>query len=165
MSVGIPVISASPRIDFDSFRRLSVASLVAAFVGPGTSRHHDHHRAILPPMKFLRTLLVLLLCAVLPLTGLAANCTAGDCPMQQPCAMTMHGAMPNCDSMHSSHGGKAKGTSCEMNAQCHIGSQSIPAAPLQVTRPAGFSSPIVFSYTQVLPVREPSGLWRPPRAV
>jgi hypothetical protein len=121
--------------------------------------------AILPPMKLLRIFLVLLLCAVLPLTGLAASGMTGDCPMQQSGAMEMYGAMPNCNSMKSSHDGKAKGTFCKMTAQCQIGSQSIPATSLQITRPASFSSPVVFSYTQVLPMREPSGLWRPPRAV
>jgi hypothetical protein len=120
-------------------------------------------------MKLLRTFLVLLLCAVLPLTGLAASGLTGECPMQQSGAMAMQGDMPavmsGCDAMKSSPGGKAKGMFCKMSAQCQIGCQSLPAAAPQLTRPSSFSSPVVFRYAQVLPVREPGGLWRPPRAL
>jgi hypothetical protein len=69
--------------------------------------------------------------------------------------------------MKSSTAGKAKGKAvfCKMTAQCQIGGQYLPVAALEVTRPAGLSSAIVFNYAQSLTVREPAGLWRPPRAI
>ena len=120
-------------------------------------------------MKLLRTFLLLLLCAVLPISGLAASGLVGECPMQQSMGMgnggEMSATMPDCDSMKSSSAGKAKGVFCKMSAQCQIGCQYLPVATLEVTRPAGFSSSVVFNYAQSLSDREPAGLWRPPRAI
>ncbi|WP_206997196.1 hypothetical protein [Trinickia mobilis] len=120
-------------------------------------------------MKILRTFLVLLLCAVLPLTGLAAGCVTGECSMQQSMAMDdgsdMSATMPSSDLMKSSTGGKAKGVLGKMTAQCQIGCLYLPVTTLEVTRPAGLSSPVVFNYAQSLIVREQGGLWRPPRSL
>ncbi|CAB3970387.1 hypothetical protein BCO9919_04285 [Burkholderia cenocepacia] len=129
-------------------------------------------------MKFLRTLILLLLCAVLPISGLAASGLAGECPMmQQGMSMSMSMSMdmdagmsadtPGCDSMQSSSAGKAhakaKGTACKLTAQCQFGSLYHPAARAEVSRPAAFASTVAFHYAQILPVRDPNGLWRPPR--
>lgn len=120
-------------------------------------------------MKFLRTLLLLLLCAVLPISGLAASGLTGECPMQMSMssdkASAMSSAMPDCEMMKSSQPEKAKGFFCKATAQCQLGSLYHPAPRAEVTRPAGLSSPVVFVYAQSLTVGEPAGLWRPPRAI
>lgn len=126
-------------------------------------------------MKLLRTFILLLLCAVLPISGLAASGLTGECPMQHTMSMeadagmTMSADMSDCDSMKSPSAGsakakaKAKGMACKITAQCQFGSLYHPAARADVSRPAAFASTIVFHYTQSVPVRDPSGLWRPPR--
>ncbi|MBB5428304.1 hypothetical protein HDG40_006491 [Paraburkholderia sp. JPY158] len=118
-------------------------------------------------MKLLRTLFLLLLCAVLPISGLAASGMAGECPMQQPTAMDdgMSAAMPGCDSMKSTSPDKAKGGFCKVTAQCQFGSLYYPAVTATISHPTYVGSRVVFHYAQSLVVREPGGLWRPPRAV
>lgn len=73
--------------------------------------------------------------------------------------------MPGCETMKTSQPGKAKGFSCKVTAQCQLGNLYYPVSATEVTRPAGLSSPVVFHYAQSLSVREPAGLWRPPRAI
>jgi len=123
--------------------------------------------AIIPLMKFLRTLLLLLLCAALPLSGLAASGLTGECPMQTSVSAgdgsVMSSDMPDCESMGSSQPEKAKGSFCKATAQCQLGSLYHPVSTPEVARPAGLSSPVVFHYVDSLSVREPAGLWRPPR--
>ncbi|MGC3024468.1 hypothetical protein ACPUER_04815 [Burkholderia sp. DN3021] len=126
-------------------------------------------------MKLLRTFILLLLCAVLPISGLAASGLTGECPMQHTMSMEADTGMKTsadmsyCDSMKSpatdsaKAKAKAKGMACKVTAQCQFGSLYHPAARADVTRPAAFASTIVFHYTQSVPVRDPSGLWRPPR--
>lgn len=125
-------------------------------------------------MKFLRTIILLLLCAVLPISGLAASGLAGECPMMQQGMSTsmdmdagMSADMPGCDSMKSSSTdkahAKAKGMACKLTAQCQFGSLYHPAARAEVSRPAAYASTVAFHYAQILPVRDPNGLWRPPR--
>ncbi|RQU38349.1 hypothetical protein DF147_23675 [Burkholderia cenocepacia] len=128
-------------------------------------------------MKLLRTFVLLLLCAVLPITGLAASGLTGECPMQQTMSMeadtgmkmAMSADMRGCDSMqpssadHAKAKAKAKGMACKVTAQCQFGSLYHPAARADVSRPAAFASTIVFHYTQSVPARDPNGLWRPPR--
>ncbi|HDR9510218.1 hypothetical protein C5615_28425 [Burkholderia cepacia] len=128
-------------------------------------------------MKLLRTFILLLLCAVLPISGLAASGLTGECPMQHTMSMeadtgmsmTMSADMSDCDSMKSPSASsakakaKAKAMACKVTAQCQFGSLYHPAGRVDVTRPAAFASTIVFHYTQSVPVRDPSGLWRPPR--
>jgi len=125
--------------------------------------------AIIRAMKLLRTLLLLLLCAVLPISGLAASGLTGDCPMQMSMAAEDGGAMssemPGCETMKSPQPGKAKGFLCKVTAQCQLGSLYHPVSTTEVTRPAGLSIPVVFHYAQSLTVRELAGLWRPPRAI
>jgi hypothetical protein len=123
-------------------------------------------------MKFIRTLFVLLLCAMLPITGLAASGLTGECPMQQQSAATqdadsMADAMPGCDSMTPSQGGKtSKAGFCKMTAQCGFGSLYYSGANASIVRHAApASSRIVFHYSQSLSIRAPDGLWRPPRSV
>ena len=77
----------------------------------------------------------------------------------------MSSDMPGCETMKSSQPGKAKGFFCKVTAQCQLGSLYHAVSSTEVTRPAGLSSPVVFHYAQSLPVREPAGLWRPPRAI
>ncbi|WP_027812990.1 hypothetical protein [Burkholderia cenocepacia] len=122
-------------------------------------------------MKLLRTFILLLLCAVLPITGLAASGLTGECPMQHTMSMDadmgMSAEMSDCDSMQppsADHAkAKAKGMACKVTAQCQFGSLYHPAARADVNRPAAFASTIVFHYTQSVPARDPNGLWRPPR--
>ncbi|PCE34049.1 hypothetical protein [Burkholderia ubonensis] len=122
-------------------------------------------------MKLLRTIILLLLCAVLPVSGLAASGLTGACPMQHTMSMEgdagMSADMPGCDSMKSTSmdKAKAKGAFCKSTAQCQFGSLYHPAAKAEISRPAAFASPVVFHYAQSLSVREPNGLWRPPRAI
>ncbi|MXN79002.1 hypothetical protein GR157_30285 [Burkholderia sp. 4701] len=122
-------------------------------------------------MKLLRTFILLLLCAVLPVTGLAASGLTGECPMQHTMSMAddaaMSADMPGCDSMQSkstsTDKSKAKATLCKPTAQCQFGSLYHPAPRADISRPAAFAGPVVFHYTQSLPNRDPNGLWRPPR--
>src|ERR1700754_4416519 len=79
-------------------------------------------------MKFIRTLFVLLLCAMLPISGLAASGLTGECPMQPQSdapldAGGMADAMPGCDAMKPSPvGTTSKAGFCKMTAQCGFGS-------------------------------------------
>jgi hypothetical protein len=119
-------------------------------------------------MKILRTLLVLLLCVMLPLSGLAASGTAGPCPMESPMTAdtaAMSADMSSCDSMSptSSEHGKSKVSLCKVSAQCQMGSLYHPVSTPTVTRPAGSFVPVSFHYTQSLSIRAPDGLWRPPQ--
>jgi hypothetical protein len=118
-------------------------------------------------MKIFRTLILLLLCAMLPLSGLAASGTIGECPMQQSMAMDngMSAVMPGCDSMKSTSSDKAKGGFCKVTAQCQFGSLYYPASGATISHPTAVRSPVVFHYAQSLSVREPGGLWRPPRTI
>ncbi|WP_326489794.1 hypothetical protein [Paraburkholderia sp. ZP32-5] len=108
---------------------------------------------------------------MLPFTGLAASGLAGECPMQQSAAKQdadgMAHAMPGCDSMQPSQGGKpSKAGFCKMTAQCGFGSLYYSGSGAGVIRrslPA--SSRIVFHYSQSLSIRAPDGLWRPPRSL
>jgi hypothetical protein len=130
-------------------------------------------RAIIAAMKWLRTFILLLLCAVLPLSGLAASGLTGECPMQSTMSMdtdagmSMSADMSGCDSMKASAAdstkAKAKGMACKLTAQCQFGSLYHPAARADVGRPAAYTSTIVFHYAQSVPIRDPNGLWRPPR--
>ncbi len=118
----------------------------------------------------LRSLLVLLLCAMLPLSGLAASGLAGQCPMMQAGMAggggnTMSAEMAGCDAMQSAAPGKAKGSLCKMTAQCQVGSLYHPVSVPVTHRPTGLFSPIVFHYTQSLVVHTLDGLWRPPRSL
>lgn len=136
-------------------------------------RHGAGRRAIIAAMKWLRTFILLLLCAVLPISGLAASGLTGECPMQHTMSMeadagtSMSADMSDCDSMKASPTdttkAKAKGMACKVTAQCQFGSLYHPAARADVSRPAAFASTIVFHYAQSVPVRDPNGLWRPPR--
>ncbi|WP_321963488.1 hypothetical protein [Paraburkholderia sp. J7] len=120
-------------------------------------------------MKILRTLLVLLLCAMLPLSGLAATGMAGECPMQQ--SMPMHddgsasAAMSGCDMMKSSPASKAKGGFCKSTAQCQFASIYYPPAQASVSHPMAVARQVVFHYAESFAAHVPAGLWRPPQAI
>ena len=81
-------------------------------------------------MKLLRTFILSLLCAVLPISGLAASGLTGECPMQQTMSMgadaSMSGDMPGRDLMKSSSVDKAKAKSvfCKVTADFGDGDQS-----------------------------------------
>ena len=117
--------------------------------------------------EFFRTLLILLLCAVLPISGLAASGMAGEYPMHQTMSRDdgMSVAMPGCDSMKSTSTEKAKGGFCKVNAQCQFGSLYYPTVTATVSHPPSVGSRVVFHYAQALSIREPGSLWRPPRAI
>ena len=122
-------------------------------------------------MKLLRTFILLLLCAMLPISGMAASGLTGDCPMQQTMSMntdsSMSADMPGCDLMKSASAGhaKMKGVFCKVTAQCQFGSLYHPTVQVSVSRPAALVSPVIFHYADSLPSRDPNGLWRPPRLV
>jgi hypothetical protein len=121
-------------------------------------------------MKLLRTLLLLLLCAVLPISGLAASGLVGECPMQSSVAMqdgsTMSATVSSCDSMKPSADGKAKAGFCKMTAQCQFSSLYYPGVNVAVSRPAApLDRVVLFHYSQSLSIRAPDGLWRPPRSL
>ncbi|KVV52978.1 hypothetical protein WT27_27835 [Burkholderia territorii] len=122
-------------------------------------------------MSLLRIFILSLLCAMLPISGLAASGLIGECPMQQTMSLGadsgMSSDMPDCDSMKPSpvDKAKAKGVSCKVTAQCQFGSIYHPAAKTDISRPAAFGTSVIFLYTQSLPIRDPNGLWRPPRLI
>jgi hypothetical protein len=121
-------------------------------------------------MNLLRTFLVLLLCAMLPLSGLAATGLTGACPMQPAIADSSH-AMPvgmsGCDSMSPSSGeqDKTKVSLCKVTAQCQMGSLYHPVSAPSIVRPAGLFFSPSFQYAASLSIREPDGPWRPPRSL
>jgi hypothetical protein len=120
-------------------------------------------------MKFLRTLILLLLCAVLPISGLAASGLAGECPMQQSTPMPDDGAvsvdMHGCDMMKSSTPGKAKGVFCKATAQCQFASIYYAPVKATVSHPMAVSNQLAFHYAESFAGRVPGGLWRPPRTI
>jgi hypothetical protein len=120
-------------------------------------------------MKFLRTLLLVLLCAALPISGLAASGLTGECPMQMSMGSDdgspMSSEMPGCETMKSSPAGKAKGFFCKATAQCQFGSLYHPVSSPVAVRPAGSFVPVSFHYAQALSIRELDGLWRPPQSL
>ncbi|MEK6350142.1 MAG: hypothetical protein V4764_21850 [Burkholderia sp.] len=120
-------------------------------------------------MRLLRTLLVLLLCIALPLDALAASGLTGACPMHDDAmqgAMPAMAAMSGCDGMATLPPGKRNACdhACKMSAQCQFGSLHHPAVLTEARRPAALILPIRFHYAATLAVRDPNGLWRPPRA-
>lgn len=120
-------------------------------------------------MRLLRTLLVLLLCIALPLDALAASGLTGACPMHDgPAtqgAMPAMAAMSGCDGMATVPPARQKACdhACKMSAQCQFGSLHYPAAFAEARRPAALILPVRFHYAATLAVRDPNGLWRPPR--
>lgn len=81
---------------------------------------------------------------------------------------TLSQAMPGCESMATSlsQDNKSKDSLCKMTVQCQMGCMTIPvSAPGGIARTAGAYRPMFFHYTQSLFVREPDGLWKPPRAL
>ncbi|ASL45224.1 hypothetical protein bAD24_I17260 [Burkholderia sp. AD24] len=123
-------------------------------------------------MKILRTLLVLLLCAMLPLSGLAASGATGSCPMESTMSgnlAAMSADMPGCDSMQSTSGEpgkeKSKVSLCKVTAQCQMGSLYHPVSSPSVARPAGPFVPVSFHYAPSFSFRAPDGLWRPPQSL
>jgi hypothetical protein len=121
-------------------------------------------------MKILRTLLVLMLCAMLPLSGLAASGATGQCPMEAATtgnAATLQADKAGCDAMAPASGqhGKSKASLCKVTAQCQMGSLYHPISSPTVVRPAGPFVPVSFHYAESLSIREPDGPWRPPRSL
>jgi len=121
-------------------------------------------------MKFLRTMLLLLLCAMLPISGLAASGATGECPMQEVMSDdsgAMAADMPGCEMMTatSSEHGKSKSSLCKVTAQCQIGSLYHPVSSPSVVRPAGSFIPLSFHYAESFSFRAPDGLWRPPQSL
>jgi hypothetical protein len=121
-------------------------------------------------MKMLRALFVLLLCAMLPLSGLAASGLMGYCPMQAAMgddSRAMSADMAGCESMTPTSGehGKSKASLslCKVTAQCQMGSLYHPVSAPTVVRPIGSFFPVSFQYAESLSIRAPDGLWRPPQ--
>jgi hypothetical protein len=113
---------------------------------------------------------LLLLCVMLPISGLAASGLTGQCPMETMMAGdtdAMSADMSGCDSMKpmSSDHGKSKSSLCKLTAQCQVGSLYHPVSSPVVVRPAGSFLPVSFYYVESLSIREPDGPWRPPRTL
>ncbi|WP_404606325.1 hypothetical protein [Caballeronia udeis] len=87
--------------------------------------------------------------------------------MSHDSGSTISAAMPDCESMAMAAGqnSKSKDSPCKMTVQCQIGCMSIPVSAPAIARSAGAYRPMFFHYTQSLFVREPDGLWKPPRAL
>lgn len=120
-------------------------------------------------VSILRAFFVLLLCVMLPMSGLAASGLTARCPMQADMSnlsgSSVSTEMPDCDAMQStSSPDTTKRPSCKMTAQCQMGSLYHATAAPTMHRSAGFVSPVVFHYRQSLFVHNVSGgVWRPPR--
>jgi hypothetical protein len=86
-------------------------------------------------------------------------------------SMDMPESMAGCESMASESGytpdqhGKSKSPLCKMGVQCQIGCMTIPASVPSVARTAQAYRPVFFHASQTLFVREPDGLWKPPRSL
>ncbi|EIF81473.1 hypothetical protein BP354A_1278, partial [Burkholderia pseudomallei 354a] len=63
----------------------------------------------------------------------------------------------------SGKSGEAANVFCKVMVQCQFGSLYHPMPAADVARPASPGRPLVFHYAKSLTVREPGGLWRPPR--
>ncbi|VVD76484.1 hypothetical protein PPN31114_00899 [Pandoraea pneumonica] len=119
-------------------------------------------------MKFLRICCLFLLCAVLPISGLAASGLTGACPMQMSPsaddgAMAMD--MAGCDSMKAPDGAKLKAPFCKATVQCQLGSLYHPVDLPSANRPFGPMTSVTFAYADSLSVRAPDGPWRPPTSL
>ncbi len=85
---------------------------------------------------------MLLLCAMLPLSGLAASGATGQCPMEATMTgntASVQADMPDCDAMApaSSQHGKSKVSLCKATTQCQMGSLYHPVSSPTVVRPVG----------------------------
>lgn len=122
-------------------------------------------------MKTVRAIIILLLCLVLPISGLAATGSVGWCPMQASSDTGSHdsattpAAMPDCTMVTASHGDKAKPTQCKYMAQCAMANVYYPASVPTVTRPLGVSTKIRFFYSTQYAFWPAVALWHPPRLV
>lgn len=121
-------------------------------------------------MRLLRALFVLLLCMVLPITGLAASGLVGPCltqmGMQDAHDDAQMNTMPECETMKSSQdSSKSKSPLCKLSVQCQLGSLYHPTPNVDLAHPAGLAISVVFFYVHPLIVREPGGFWRPPRSL
>src|SRR5260370_41250323 len=119
-------------------------------------------------MKFFRTMFLLLLCVMLPISGLAASGLTGQCPFQATMgddSAAKAADMPGCESMTPTSGehGSPKGFLCKVTAQCQVGSLYPPVSAPTVARPAGSFVPVSFHYAESLSIRAPDSLWRPPQ--
>ena len=121
-------------------------------------------------MSTLRALLILLLCVMLPISGLAASGLTARCPIQADMSNlngnSVSTEMPDCDAMQSTPSpDTTKRPSCKMTAQCQMGSLYHAIEAPTMHRSAGFVSPVIFHYRQSLFIHNASdGVWRPPRA-
>lgn len=123
-------------------------------------------------MKLVRTFILLLLCVVLPINGVAASGLLGNCVTDVPMSMeqspSMSADMSDCDSMKSqsspvnTHDG---GMLCKLSAQCQLGTLYPPAFQPSLIHPVVLSGPTLFPYAHSLSSLSPDGLWRPPRLV
>lgn len=120
-------------------------------------------------MRILRRFLVLLLCVMLPLTGLAASGLTGSHAMQADMTNAPDCApmadMPDCVTMAPSSApddGHAH-PSCKMTTQCQLGSLYHPTPAPTAYRHTGLSSPVTFHYAEPLIVQRLDDFWRPPR--
>ncbi|CAB3836360.1 MULTISPECIES: hypothetical protein [Pseudomonadota] len=134
-------------------------------------------------MNFLRRLFVVLLCLMLPLTGMAASGLAGAYAMPMPAAMADDpdcapmADMPDCATMAQassqaslqaspqapSHPDGHGHSACKMTTQCQLGSLYHPTPAPAAYRHVGLASPVTFHYAQPLIVQRLDDFWRPPR--
>ncbi len=132
-------------------------------------------------MRFLRVLFITLLCAVLPISGMAATGVVMDCPIPSALQMAMATeAMDNTQAMndcmqamdesapsqaHSERSHIGKNVHCKLVVQCQVSSQYIPIPSSGVDTPIAQSRKLVFHYARSLSATALNDLWRPPQAV
>lgn len=111
--------------------------------------------------------LLLLLCLVLPLNGLASLAAAATvCPMQSSGmgahAVTDNSVQHDCCPEQGSLAEHAK-QPCKNAQQCQTGSPLMLSVN-NASAPTARSNPQHISRLEFLPVQRPGGVWRPPRS-
>lgn len=110
----------------------------------------------------LPRVLLLLLCLVLPLNGLASLAVAATpCPMQSS-GMDAHAAHNDCCPEQGSLAEHAK-QPCKNAQQCQTGSPLLLSVN-NANAPTARSNPQHVNRLEFLPVQRPGGVWRPPRS-
>jgi hypothetical protein len=126
-------------------------------------------------MKLIRLLLLFVLSLTLPVSGLAATGTTGECLMVSSAMMEMTDASPalsapmpkmeHC-SRQQDASGKAKGRmECKFGAECKVGGVYHPAVPPSVSTPLPLAQTVLVPAAQLPISRTLNGVWRPPPAL
>lgn len=120
-------------------------------------------------MKLLRLILVLVLSLAIPFAASGGE-RAGD--VRKPCPM-QHSASPEMPAEHdccqsnmtedSADKAQQQSSSCKPGQECKVGAAYPSVAAPAAAHPLAVSQAVATFYDSSLPVRAPSGVWRPPR--